>query len=143
MVNLQNLLNIQSNLEWSLIFGTACWLLWCNRNKSLFDDQYVVPQDLSTLVLSRVCSFVVANQQIQVTISLNRQVKEISWQAPNPLWFKINTDGCLKQNFALAGAGRLIRNTLRGWVVGFVANLGNCSVLAVETWGILYGLHIV
>ena len=55
---------------------------------------------------------------------------------------KLNTDGCLKASTNKAAAGGLIRSHTGTWMGGFLANLGSCSVLAAECWGVIHGLRL-
>ena len=45
-------------------------------------------------------------------------------------------------NSGLAAAGGLLRDHFGDWVAGFSANIGVCSVLGAEPWGVVYGLRL-
>ena len=53
----------------------------------------------------------------------------------------LNTDGA-KKGSGYAGAGGLIRDSNGNWLMGFTVNLGMCSVLSTELWGLLHGLRV-
>lgn len=47
----------------------------------------------------------------------------IKWLAPQPGWFKLNTDGASHGNPGLAAAGGVVRNEAGDWVGGFALNI--------------------
>ena len=63
----------------------------------------------------------------------------IYWQPPKWSFFKLNTDEALKRS-GLANAGGLVRNYCREWVCGFSMNLGSCSIMEAELWGLYQSL---
>ena len=54
----------------------------------------------------------------------------------------LNTNGAKKRN-GEAGAGGLLRDCHGKFIHGFSANLGVCSVIKAELWGVLHGLRMV
>ena len=58
----------------------------------------------------------------------------VSWKAPNPNCYILNTDGAFKKSENCASAGGLIRDCNAEWVRGFVVNIG--ASLSAELWGI-------
>lgn len=46
---------------------------------------------------------------------------------------KLNTDRCSKKDMTLASTDRLLREEDRKWISGFIANVGQCDNLMVET----------
>ncbi|KAL9416422.1 hypothetical protein AB3S75_039586 [Citrus x aurantiifolia] len=65
----------------------------------------------------------------------------IRWKAPTWPCVSLNMDGARK-GFGHAGAGGLIRDFNGNWLMGFTVNLGMCSVLSAELWGLLHGLRV-
>ena len=65
----------------------------------------------------------------------------IRWKAPIWPCVSLNTDGAMKR-FGYAGAGGLLRDYNGNWLMGFTVNLGMCSVLSAELWGLLHGLKV-
>ena len=59
----------------------------------------------------------------------------VGWNPPLEQWFKLNTDGAVSGNICNARVGGLIRNANGCWVSGFIMNIGNCTVLRAELWG--------
>ena len=65
----------------------------------------------------------------------------IRWKAPIWSCISLNTDGAMKGS-GYAGVGGLIRDSNGNWLMGFTVNLGMCSVLSAELWGLLHGLRV-
>ena len=63
----------------------------------------------------------------------------ITWKLPNWPWCKLNTDGARKE-LGASSAGGLIHNHQGMWLTGFGFNIGVCSVIAAELWGLYQGL---
>lgn len=67
--------------------------------------------------------------------------QENSWRPPRQGWVKVNTDGCLKPNTNDAAWGGILRDSQAAFMGGFTYNLGRCSAIEAELWGILKGLE--
>ncbi|KAL9449909.1 hypothetical protein AB3S75_011776 [Citrus x aurantiifolia] len=65
----------------------------------------------------------------------------IRWRAP--IWpsVSLNTDGT-KKGSGQTRAGGLLCDFNGNWLMGFIVNLGTCSVLSAELWGLLHGLRV-
>jgi hypothetical protein len=48
------------------------------------------------------------------------------WRYPLTGWVKIDVDDYSKENPGIAGAGGVIRDDMRIWIVGFTLNIGIC-----------------
>lgn len=66
----------------------------------------------------------------------------IAWSAPPAGWIKINTNASVHGTSRLATVGGVLRNSDGEWLVGFASNLGSCTVLAAELWGLCHGLEL-
>ena len=55
---------------------------------------------------------------------------------------KINTDGSLLGNASLVACGGIARNHEGRFMAAWSINIGNCSVMAAELWGVFWGLLI-
>lgn len=66
-----------------------------------------------------------------------RVEKWIGWTPPTSPWCKLNTDGTRKQSGA---ASALLRDQNGRWIIGFGMNIGMCSVIMAELWGLYQGL---
>ncbi|KAL4294045.1 hypothetical protein AHAS_Ahas18G0188800 [Arachis hypogaea] len=59
----------------------------------------------------------------------------IGWIPPEEYWLRLNVDGLIFQASNFASCGGLIRNSKGNFIVGFMLNLGRCSITLVELWG--------
>ncbi|CAL1413418.1 unnamed protein product [Linum trigynum] len=75
-------------------------------------------------------------------VSSQRTPTEIGWLPPLAGWDKMNVDGAANGSQGPAGAGDILRNAEGRWTGGFVCNLGSCSTILAELWGIYHGLGV-
>ncbi|KAK8479556.1 hypothetical protein V6N12_064054 [Hibiscus sabdariffa] len=61
-------------------------------------------------------------------------------KAPPWGWCKLNVDGSRDRLTRVSSCGGVIRDSHGYWMMGFTKNLGMCSVLDAELWGIYEGL---
>lgn len=73
-----------------------------------------------------------------------RQEVLVEWSPPPHDWVKMNTDGSFKGNPILAQrVGEVLFAILLAfWISGFAMNIGICSSLAAELWGLLIRLQL-
>ncbi|KAG7556773.1 Reverse transcriptase domain [Arabidopsis suecica] len=117
----------QSILEW--LYGNLC------------DENIMVESQWATVFA--MAEVTQAHSSISGdTGSVMRVERLIGWVAPTDGWLKLNTDGASHGNPGLATAGGLLRDDSGNWGGGFAANLGYCSALVAELWGVYYGLFI-
>ncbi|CAL2228154.1 unnamed protein product [Prunus armeniaca] len=64
------------------------------------------------------------------------------WDRPDTSQFKLNVEGSSKCASRVTGAGRVICDDIGNWIGSFVANLGSGDILAVEIWGLFFGLKL-
>ncbi|KAF7811326.1 putative ribonuclease H-like domain-containing protein [Senna tora] len=57
-------------------------------------------------------------------------------------FFKLNVDGSYMETSGVMGAADIIRNHLGQWISGFSSFIGPGNSLAVEIWGISFGLKL-
>ncbi|KAL9457054.1 hypothetical protein AB3S75_006148 [Citrus x aurantiifolia] len=123
---------------WSLTFGVGIWRLWFWRNKLMFNQEKWDSDRIMLDIYSRV-----AEIQRCFNSSLNARKRHVEkwicWSSPNWPWVKLNTDGTRKDS-GVAGVGGLLRDYRGVWQFGFCINLGACSVLTAEIWGLYHGL---
>ncbi|KAH9716124.1 reverse transcriptase domain-containing protein [Citrus sinensis] len=111
-INLMRGNNTASQEYWRVCFGVTVWRLWFWRNHVLFNHG---SWDSSSIVTD-----------------IKARTAEI---------LSLNTDGA-KKGFGQTGAGGLLRDFNGNWIMGFIVNLGTCSVLSAELWGLLHGLRM-
>ncbi|XP_012084521.1 uncharacterized protein LOC105643892 [Jatropha curcas] len=66
----------------------------------------------------------------------------LGWSPPTVGWFKLNCDGSLITQSHRASTWGVIRNDVGNWCYGFACNLGSCSILLAELWGVFLGLSL-
>lgn len=71
-----------------------------------------------------------------------RVKRELGWQPPTSGWLKLNTNSASDGNRGFATAGGVIRDGEGRLCAGFSLNIGRCSTLLAELWGVYYGLVI-
>ncbi|KAH1080815.1 hypothetical protein J1N35_020576 [Gossypium stocksii] len=58
------------------------------------------------------------------------------WQRPESGWFKVNTDSARQLDSGFAATGGLVKDENGVWHSGFARNIGICSIVEAELWGI-------
>ncbi|KAJ8763628.1 hypothetical protein K2173_003100 [Erythroxylum novogranatense] len=72
-----------------------------------------------------------------------REERLVAWLPPPLGWVKVNSDGAYRSSLHRATASRVVRDWVGNWINGFAYNIGICSVISAELWGILQGLQLV
>ncbi|KAH9723967.1 putative ribonuclease H protein [Citrus sinensis] len=123
-MNLMRNTNDTSQEYWRVCFGVAVWRLWLWRNGVLFNhgswDSGFIATDIKARtqeILRCIHQLLHGKQQRVETL--------IRWKAP--IW------SCVSLN---------MDDSNGNWLMGFTVNLGICSVLSVELWGLLHGLRV-
>lgn len=124
---------------WSNIWITACHALWTWRNMEEHNDNYDRPLDPTNYILARARDYKVVSQLHKVVNVEGADNKFKGWKPPISDVIKLNKDGARKYNNS-AGCGGILRNHKGEWKGGFSNNVGNCSALLTEFWGVLEGL---
>lgn len=73
---------------------------------------------------------------------VNRVECLICWERPKAGYVKLNTDGSSQSTRGQAGAGWLLRDEERRWLMGFMANMHDCDSLASEIWAAIFNLQM-
>ena len=55
---------------------------------------------------------------------------------PERGWFKLNMDGVASKALGLVGGGRLIRDDIGNWVIGFSKRIGIINSFMAEVWAL-------
>ncbi|GKV45487.1 hypothetical protein SLEP1_g52559 [Rubroshorea leprosula] len=132
-------LSMQAGISRGVLFLSAIWFLWKDRNSLIFENHRSRPQDLCALIFQQAKFTMIALNSILLTTP--RQPRWVSWMPPVEGWFKLNSDGSYNLSKNSASAGGLIRDSSRGWVVGFTINVGCASIFIAELWGLREGLR--
>lgn len=138
--NLKSGWTFKQNVSWRCFFGVAIWKLWQGRNLFNFNHISVDSEHMVNDVSMRAMEIHRIHNSLMCT-GIERSVQWIAWSPPIWPWCKLNTDGAAKSTGA-SSAGGLIRDHNGNWLAGFCMNIGSCSVMVAEFWGLLQGLSI-
>ncbi|KAK9157390.1 hypothetical protein Scep_003964 [Stephania cephalantha] len=125
-----------SMIEWSVIFGTAVWLIWRWRNETVFHEEPNQCVDPVKSILAMAGEF---HHVILARISKEANMTKV-WQRPDEGWTKLNADGAVAGSCAAAGG--VLRDHEGRWIRGFHQFLGTCPPLDEELAEISMGLHM-
>lgn len=89
---------------------------------------------------------------IQVSASMTDKIQgrsgeinnsiQIGWMSPIAGAVALNCDGSVSNASLLASCVGVVRDDSGHFIFGFSVNLGSCTILAAELWGIFHGLKI-
>ncbi|KAL9414398.1 hypothetical protein AB3S75_042799 [Citrus x aurantiifolia] len=138
VTNLQNKSKLVSHIPWECVFGVAVWRLWFWRNHFMVEGKLVDNSTINIDVMAKANEIHRINTS-HISQQLRRKKIFIGWQPPTWPWCKLNTDGFARNSWD-AGAGGVIRDSVRNWILGFCMNIGECPVVMAELWGLYQGL---
>ena len=69
------------------------------------------------------------------------QLNYIRWKPPTEDWVNVSLDGSVFNNNSAAYGG-LVQDRHGRFLLGYSANLGLCSIMVAELWGMLFGLKV-
>ncbi|KAF7813327.1 kunitz-type trypsin inhibitor-like 2 protein [Senna tora] len=140
-LNLSNFFNKNRIKDWGSFFGTACWLIWKQRNDWLFNNKHnrglsLLPQiEYYYNELAEVAHIKRANQNWVVN-------PFEGWSPPAEGRIKLKTDGSYLEATDAISCGGILRDNKGTWNLAFARNLGKGNSLQAELWGIYFGLEI-
>jgi hypothetical protein len=127
-LNINNKVGRKYGTEWKEIWATACFLLWKWRNKTLHDDEFVIPEKPWQVIVEYVNTYKASMAAEELTrYSRDQSEVNISWLPPPPGWIAMNTDGAAKTSERRAGCGGVLRNDNGTWIAGFTKALGDTT----------------
>ncbi|CAL1363580.1 unnamed protein product [Linum trigynum] len=149
MENLQTEETPGLETPWKAFFSIAIWSLWKNRNEGVFkgSDKTLSPPSLTQAIKIKANLWHkawMAPMDVlgRCSAPAHRTLRDIGWIPPPAGWMKMNVDGAANGTQGPAGAGGALRDHLGRWNKGFVVNLGTCSAVQAELWGIYHGLGV-
>ena len=71
-----------------------------------------------------------------------KELHLIGWNLLRLGFYMLSYDGALQRQTRQAAAGGVIRDDNGNWVSGVAVNLGHCSVVMAEAWGVWYVLRL-
>ncbi|KAH9671615.1 putative ribonuclease H protein [Citrus sinensis] len=138
--NLKNVGLVRREENWPCIFGVALWRIWYWRNQFIHNDANISVANMVLDITHRAAEINASMENI-CRPGHERIIKWLKWLAPPWPFFKLNTYGARKIA-GNASAGGLIRNYCGEWVHGFGMNIGHCTIIGAELWGLFQGLQL-
>ncbi|KAF7838891.1 ribonuclease H [Senna tora] len=134
-----------TELEWRTTFAITCWSLWRWRNEHVFGLNDGAHTDIFFTIIQRVrnCRSDFGSLLSNAKKKPDRVVKHIRWLPPEAGWVKVNVDGACSskgRDHGHAACGGVVRDENGNYMVGFLKNLGSCSPIQAELWGVHSGL---
>ncbi|XP_058203102.1 uncharacterized protein LOC131317581 [Rhododendron vialii] len=129
------------DIPWHIVFITALWQIWKDRNKKSFDN-IEIPICISARNIM-VYSREIVEAFKSPLIMGSQQACLISWVNPIASNIKLNTDGCWYEMNGRGGFGGLFRDHKGDWIMGFYGRRNFSSSLEAEIWSIYKGLKII
>ncbi|KAF7844979.1 putative ribonuclease H protein At1g65750 family [Senna tora] len=130
--------------DWGVIFAYACWYIWCMRNGEIFDSSHIGSADpvLAILKLSS-DSTRAFDRIVPGSVRHSSHVQRfICWEKPSNGWVKFNVDAAHRESLNLTACGGIARDSDGRFLIGFMRNLGDGSVLNAELWSIFCALEV-
>ncbi|CAL1355748.1 unnamed protein product [Linum trigynum] len=147
--NLQKTDRYVEDTPWNAFFSIAIWNLWKNRNEGAFRgiEKTLSPPSLVQAIRIKAGIWYKAWTAPRDSLGhrsapTQRVTKDISWIPPPLGWCKLNVDGAANGTHGPAGAGGILRDHQGRWRRGFIVNMGTCSAIQAELWGIFHGLGL-
>ncbi|KAL4314895.1 hypothetical protein AHAS_Ahas15G0130800 [Arachis hypogaea] len=135
------------NLTWKgdcpCLFGVTISSLWYFRNKFVFDNDNTPASVRLVQVRVHHSEFNKLINKLQHSQSnAPKESKLVRWFPPIEGGLKLNVDGSFVSHSNGAACGGAIRNHLGHFLKEFTCNLGSCSIMQAELWGIIHGLQV-
>lgn len=132
--------DLNRKIPYSVIFPFACWALWHNRNKFVFEQNLLLPKVNCEAMLSKATEYFYISGKFK-SPNTSRQIM-VMWEAPISPFFKLNMDGSSLGIPGKASAGGLIRDHMGQWVKRYFRKLGTITSTEAEIWGLRDGLEL-
>ncbi|MED6181435.1 hypothetical protein PIB30_118602 [Stylosanthes scabra] len=135
--------NLSKANDWSTTFGVATSTIWFYRNKFIFESCNSLPKGVVDSIIARTDDI----RRVFGHLSTYRKLMSnantlIRWLPPQDNHMQINTDGSFDPSRNNAACGGIIRDHMGRFVKAFSHNIGCCSIMQAELWGILKGIEI-
>ncbi|XP_061339878.1 uncharacterized protein LOC133286473 [Gastrolobium bilobum] len=129
--------------SWKEVFFVTCWFLWQWRNSTVHEVLFSLPQDPVHAILifldGRKRS---ANLDVSAAGADGISLVGNSGQQIDEYQVKIFVDGACKLASNIGSSGGFLCSSIGEWKGGFSYNIGNCSSLEAELWGIYHGCKL-
>ncbi|XP_061363985.1 uncharacterized protein LOC133307489, partial [Gastrolobium bilobum] len=135
----------KSNLwhSWLEIFFVTCWFLWFWRNSTVHDITFSRPHEPVHTILRYLADIKNSNNADPfppLSDSSNHiGLSDFTAQSSAQGNIRIFVDEAVYQASHIGACGGVACTTKAEWIRGFAYNIGVCSPLEAELWGILHG----
>ncbi|KAF7802200.1 ribonuclease H [Senna tora] len=107
--NLQNKIGMNPNLPWGSMFGTACWMIWKQRNDWIFNDKKDEANSLMKPIELNVMNWL-KSAKLNSSRGILYHESFVTWKPTMEGWIKVNTDGSYNHCTKKMSCGAVIRN---------------------------------
>ena len=125
------------SIPWKILFPMGVWQLWLHRNNYVFKSGKVERSWFKKCIRESAEFYAIG---FNAKVERNKVVVPVGWSKLHEGWTKLNTDGSVMGNPAMAGGGGVIRGQEGEWIAGFVRPLGRTNSCMVELWALRDGL---
>ena len=108
-------------IPWKILFPIGVWHLWLHRNNFVFKSGKVERSWFKKCIRESVEFYAIG---FNAKAERWKAVILVAWLKPHEGWTKLNTDGSVLGNPAMAGGGGVIRGKDGEWLTGFARPLG-------------------
>ena len=108
-------------IPWKILFPIGVWHLWLHRNNFVFKSGKVERSWFKKCIRESVEFYAIG---FNAKAERWKAVILVAWLKPHEGWTKLNTNGSVLGNPAMAGGGGVIRGKDGEWLTGFARPLG-------------------
>lgn len=131
---------MDNGVPWSTYFGFICWGIWRLRNRCIFEENFVWPEDPVFFIMHSIRDFV--QFRYKQHCILPKQVRLIAWSCPPHGFVKINIDGSAATNPGEIAMGGVCRDHTGSGCFGFTLHLGWGTILKAEIFAIYWAIYL-
>ncbi|KAH1032143.1 hypothetical protein J1N35_044317 [Gossypium stocksii] len=134
----KSFLDVRKWVRVGQFFGTLCWCLWKQCNIMVFNSG----SNVGGCIVEQARRLSVGNSRSILELCAIKQrlvLKEpqvIAWPKSSAGRVKMNTDSARSLHSDGAAAGNVVRDHQGHWLARFICNIGLCSILEAEVWGL-------
>ncbi|XP_075508178.1 uncharacterized protein LOC142545090 [Primulina tabacum] len=130
--------------NWNVLFAITLWWLWKWRNDLVFNnkrlDVHLKVKQLKNQLNEIKSAF--SSSRVMPSHTQRYANYIVRWIPPPEGWCSLEVDGSCKQSIRKAGGGGLLRNEYGDWMIGFMHNIGWCSIEEAKLWAAYKGLQM-
>lgn len=128
------------NIPWKVLSAFTLWQIGLTRNNTIFAREELYNK-VPNKGMCKAMEYFAILAPIKFFQSFN--IVGVRWHPPPQGWFKLNTNGSMLSNPGKAGAGVLIKDSKRDWVVGSYWHIPLATRVCAGLWALKDELHFV